>query len=959
MSTGAKMRVYEIAREVGLPNKELIAKIRALGLEVNNHMSSLDLDDVQRVKRSLEKERLANTVTKRLSSTVLRRRSRGGKDQVAPEPVPAADGEAAASRGAAAEQARPAAEQPIRRVRAAPSAERVQAAEPPPAEKPRERAEAPEPTPAEPARSAATAAPAEPVAPAEPAAEREPAKPVEPEPEPEPERAAEAPVKRRRAIVVEGPPVVDLPGAPTPERAQPPARLQGEAQPTPPPRAESKSAEVEPGPQTLAEVADHARGRFEQELERARQQAEERERERERQRAQQQPEAQAPTELRADGRPEVGSIISLPMTRIKITERPMGRAAAPGAGQVRGRFAQQQQQRGRRNARDTRKKQKPRGAGKQTQITTPAEHKRVIRMEETITVSDLARNMGIKANEVLKKLWGMGMMGTTINAAIDHDTAQLLSAEFGYEVQNVAFKEEDAFAQAETDEGELELRAPVVTVMGHVDHGKTSLLDYIRKARVASGEAGGITQHIGAYRVSAGESFGDLVFIDTPGHAAFTEMRARGAQITDIVILVVAADDGVMPQTVEALNHAKDAKVSILVAVNKCDRADAQPDRVRQQLADHGLIPEEWGGDTIYVNVSAHTGENIDTLLESVALSAELLELRASPEKQAVGTVIEAKLDKARGPMATVLVREGTLRVGDIVVAGEHMGKVRALLDDRGKPIKEAGPSTPVEVLGIDGVPEAGETLNATEDEKKAKQVVEYRYQAKRKKELAATGRVSLENLMEKIQEGEQKELKVVLKADVQGSAEAVKQALINLSTPKVSVNVIQAGVGGITETDVQLAKASGAIIIGFHVRAAGKAGKVAEQEGVEIRIYDIIYEALDEVRAAMAGLLAPIKREQALGKAEVRETFTIPRVGVVAGSMVLEGKVQRKSHIRVVRDAVQIYEGKISSLKRFKDDAAEVDHGYECGIMLDGFNDLKAGDVLEAYEIVEEKATL
>ncbi len=956
------MRVYEIAREVGLPNKELIAKIRALGLEVNNHMSSLDLDDVQRVKRSLEKERLANTVTKRLSSTVLRRRSRGGKAQAAPAPQPEAQdagGEARAEQPAA--EAEPAVETP------------------PPAPVPEERVEAsapaPEPAAAEPAVEEKAPQPEpEPAKPAEPEAAEAKGEPEKPEPEPEPEPepvaepeapAAEQPAKRRRAVVVEGPPVVDLPGAQRTERAQPPsAQAQKAASPqeSAPKRAtEQPSAEasqVEGGPQTLDEVADHARNRFEQELERARRQAEERERARERQRVDQPAEESAQSEPRPDGRPEVGSIISLPMTRIKITERPIGRQAPPGAGQVRGRFAQQQQTRGRRT-RDTRKKQKPRGAGKQTQITTPAEHKRVIRMEETITVSDLARNMGVKANEVLKKLWGMGMMGITINAAIDHDTAQILASEFGYEVQNVAFKEEDAFAQAEQEEGELAPRAPVVTVMGHVDHGKTSLLDHIRKARVASGEAGGITQHIGAYRVSAGKDFGDLVFIDTPGHAAFTEMRARGAQITDVAILVVAADDGVMPQTVEALNHAKDAKVTILVAVNKCDRPDAQPDRVRQQLAEHGLIPEEWGGDTIYVNVSALTGENMDTLLESVALNAELMELEASADKQAVGTVIEAKLDKARGPMATVLVREGTLNVGDIVVAGEHMGKVRALLDDRGKNVKEAGPSTPVEVLGLDGVPEAGETLNATEDEKKAKQVVEYRRQAKRKKELAATGRVSLENLMEKIQEGEQKELKVVLKADVHGSAEAVKQALVNLSTPKVAVNVIQAGVGGITETDVQLAKASGAIIVGFHVRAAGKAGKVAEQEGVEIRIYDIIYEALDEVKAAMAGLLAPIRREQEIGKAEVRETFTIPRVGVVAGSMVLEGKVQRKSHIRVVREAVQIYEGKISSLKRFKDDTTEVDKGYECGIMLDGFNDLKVGDVIEAYEIVEEKATL
>ncbi len=1011
------MRVYEIAREVGLPNKELIAKIRALGLEVNNHMSSLDIDDVQRVKRSLEKERLENTVTKRLSSTVLRRRSRGGKSQAAAggaeTPAPA-DGEpsGAAEAARAAEQA-PSADGDRRHAEgelrgegqnaggdlapASPPDDRPQAPAPqaappvaaersePPAPSPEAEptepraAEAPEPRAAETAPASAERAPEAEEASADAGSGGEEAEPAaaqaEPEREPaEPEPTSQPASRRRRAVVVEGPPVVDLPGAAKPEQPQAQASADGaseavsaaapsrrvEQAPPAEARGGGQGQGGESGPQTLADVADHARNRFEQELERARRQAAEREKQREQEQPASASASEGPTEddARPKGRPEVGSVIDLPMTRIKITERPAGRPA-PGAGPARGRFPQQQQQTRTRRTRDTRKKQKPRGTGKQTQITTPAEHKRVIRMEETITVSDLARNMGVKANEVIKKLWSMGMMGTTINAAIDQDTAQILATEFGYEIQNVAFKEEDAFSQPEEPTGNLEPRAPVVTVMGHVDHGKTSLLDYVRRSRVASGEAGGITQHIGAYRVSAGDNYGDLVFIDTPGHAAFTEMRARGAQLTDVVILVVAADDGVMPQTGEAVNHAKAAKVPIVVAVNKCDRHDAQPERVRQQLADYGLIPEEWGGDTMYVNVSAHTGENMTTLLESVALTSELLEVKASADKAAVGTVIEAKLDKARGPMATVLIREGTLRVGDIVVAGEHMGKVRALLSDAGENVKEAPPSTPVEVLGLDGVPDAGETLNATEDEKKAKQVVEYRRQAKRKKELANTGRVSLEGLMEKIQEGEQKELKIVLKADVHGSAEAVKQALTNLSTSKVAVNVIQAGVGGITETDVNLAKASGAIIIGFHVRPAGKAAKVAEQEGVEIKIYDIIYEALDEVQSAMAGLLPPIKREREIGKVEVRETFTIPRVGVVAGSMVLEGKIQRKSHIRVVRDAVQVYEGKVSSLKRFKDDTSEVDKGYECGIMLDGFNDIKVGDIIEAYEIVEEQATL
>jgi translation initiation factor IF-2 len=553
----------------------------------------------------------------------------------------------------------------------------------------------------------------------------------------------------------------------------------------------------------------------------------------------------------------------------------------------------------------------------------------------------------------------MGMVGVNINASIDCETAQILSGEFGYEVQNVAFKEAEAFVSEPDEEEDLELRAPVVTVMGHVDHGKTSLLDHIRKSRVAAGEAGGITQHVAAYKVSAGAGHGHVVFLDTPGHEAFTEMRARGAQATDIVVLVVAANDGVMPQTIEAVNHAKDAKVSIIVAVNKCDLPDAQPERVRQQLADHGLIPEEWGGDTLYINVSALKGDGIPELLEAIALTAELLELRANPRKPARGVIIEAKLDRNRGPMATVIVQEGQLKTGDTVVAGCFFGKVRAMLDDLGNQIKVAGPSTPIELLGLDGVPDAGEMLNVADDEKVAKQVVEHRRQQRRKKELASTGKISLENLMERIQEGETHELKIVLKADVQGSSEALKASLIKQSTEKVKVNVISAGVGGITESDVNLAKAGGAVIVGFHVRPAGKSAKHAEKEDVEIKLYDVIYEALEDVRRAMAGLLAPIKREHEIGKLEVRDTFTIPKAGTVAGCMVIEGRVLRRSLLRVIRDAVQIYEGKVGSLRRFKEDVSEVKEGYECGLMVQGFNDLKVGDVVEAYEIVEEAAQL
>ena len=904
--TGAKMRVYEIAREVGLPNKDLITKIRALGLEVNNHMSSLGLEDVQRVKRSLEKDRLANTETKRLSSTVLRRRSKGG-------------GKKKEDNG----------------LRVTPQSP----------EKPTVSAKVPE------VKKTPKPAPVQPPAASKIVAKPTPVKSVEKKPVPPP-----TPVVAKSPVSTEPPKspsppqrkrVIDIPVTiPHKKRSISSPKKQPSA---PPPVQSTPPAQKETTP-----VPQGPRGQFEMELERARSRVAERDA----LKSKAVPAGEEQTKERDKDRPAVGSIISLPVPRIKITERAPSKQP-PGQGQIRGRFAQQRDTRRRTREYGKRKQPVKRGGGKQTQITTPAEHKRIIRMEEMIAIPELAKGMGIKANDVLRKLWGMGMVGININASIDFETAQILAGEYGYEVQNVAFKEEEVFVSRADEAEELERRAPVVTVMGHVDHGKTSLLDAIRKTQVTKGEAGGITQHIAAYRVHAGGGFGDVVFLDTPGHEAFTEMRARGAKCTDIVVLVVAANDGVMPQTIEALNHAKDAGVSIIVAVNKCDLPDAKPERIKQQLGEHGLIPEEWGGDALYVEVSALKGEGLDKLLEAISLTAELHELKANPNKPAVGVVVEAKLDRNRGAMATILVQEGRLRIGDTVVAGDYMGKVRAMLDDTGRAVKAVGPSTPVELLGLDGVPLAGDTLNVAEDERQAKQVVEHRRQTKRKKELASSSKLSLENLMERIQEGEAQELKVVLKADVQGSAQAIKEALIKQSTDKVRVNVIQASVGGITESDVNLARAGGAIIIGFHVRPAGKSARLAEREGVEIKLYDVIYEALEDVRAAMTGLLAPIKKQRRTGSAEVRETFTIPKAGVVAGCMVTDGKVYRKSLLRVIRDAVQVYDGRVGSLKRFKEDVAEVAQGFECGLMVDGFNDIQLGDVIEAYEIIEEAATL
>ncbi|MGE5183298.1 MAG: translation initiation factor IF-2 [Acidobacteriota bacterium] len=999
------MRVYEIAKEVGIPNKDLIAKIRALGLEVNNHMSSLDADDVARIKRSLEKEKAsvaAPAQTQRLSTgAVLRRRSSGDKTAEGGDTTSEKAPVRPVERHVATPAPAPVAPAPVvrRRVEAAPPAAPAPKPEPAPVVE----AKAPAPVEAKAPVVEAKApvvevkAPvAEPPAPAkqpEPAPQppapeargpRPDAAPPQPPVEPRgPHQEVPAPPPARSRVIVAGPQVVARPSAGGHETVAPRAPERQPVAPPPstqlPSRVTSvRSTPAAPAatanePRTVEQVADSARSRFELELERARARTAERPRPDTEDGIEPAPPAPAPAPPR-EGRPAVGTVIALP-PRIKITERtPVGGRPPPGpqpVNPIRGRFAQQQQRGGPRGpggrpgpggaggGYDMRKKLPLGKKGKQTQLTTPAEHKRVIRIEDTIAIQDLAHHMSIKAPQVLAKLWGMGMTGVNINASIDFDTAQILASEFGYEVQNVAFKEEDVFAPKSDDSEKLVTRAPVVTIMGHVDHGKTSLLDAIRKTRVAAGEAGGITQHIAAYKIKTADGR-DIVFLDTPGHEAFTEMRARGAQATDIVVLVVAANDGVMPQTVEALSHAKDAKVSIMVAVNKIDLPDAQPERVKQQLADHGLIPEEWGGDTIYVNVSALKGENIDKLLESIAVTAEVLELKANPDKPAAGVVIEARLDRNRGPMATVLVQEGTLHVGDILVAGRTFGKVRAMLDDRGESLETAGPSTPIEVLGLDGVPEAGDQVNAAEDDKVAKQVVEHRRQQFRKRELASTSKISLENLMERMAESaDSKELKIVLKADVQGSAEALKAALTKLSTEKVKVTVISAAVGGITESDVNLAKAGGAIIVGFHVRPAGKSQKLAEQEGVQIRLYDIIYDALDEVKAAMAGLLAPIKREVAMGKLQVRETFSIPKIGTVAGCMVTEGKINRKAHLRIIRDAIQVYEGKIGSLRRFKDDVSEVQHGFECGVMVAGWNEIKQGDVIEAYEVIEEAAQL
>ncbi len=576
-----------------------------------------------------------------------------------------------------------------------------------------------------------------------------------------------------------------------------------------------------------------------------------------------------------------------------------------------------------------------------------------IKVPEEITVGELASMLKMTASEVIKKLFSLGVMAT-VNEVIDFDTAEIVATELGAKVEKqvVVSIEERIIDDSEDKEEDLQKRDPVVVVMGHVDHGKTSILDAIRNTAVTATEAGGITQHIGAYRVECNGQM--LTFLDTPGHAAFTSMRARGAMATDIAVLVVAADDGIMPQTIEAINHAKAAGIQIIVAINKMDKEGANPDRIKQQLTEYNLVPEEWGGDTICVPVSAKTQMGIDSLLESILLVAEMAELKANPNRPAKGVVIEARLDKGRGPVATLLVQNGTLHSGDTIVAGTSVGRVRVMVNENGRRLKEAGPSVPVEITGLAETPNAGDSFDAVSDEKLARELVEQRKQKEKEEQFKAYHKVTLDNLFSSLKEGEMKELAIVVKADVQGSVEAVKQNLEKLSNDEVRVRVIHGGVGAINDSDVMLANVSNAIIVGFNVRPDANAQATAERDGVEMRMYRVIYDCIEEVEAAMKGMLAPKFREVALGKVEVRTVMNLSSAGKIAGSYVLDGKITRNAQIRVVRDGIVVAEDEIASLRRFKDDVKEVASGFECGIGLTKFNDIKEGDILEAFMMEE-----
>jgi translation initiation factor IF-2 len=874
----SKIRVYEVARQLGLENRELLAKIASLGIQVRNHMSSLESGDLERVKRAIEKEKQQNVVEERIRPTVVRRRVIGRSKAAASTPASPEPAEAAEAPPPVSEAPAP---EPQSAVEEAAATEPERAPEP---------AQPPAATVVEPAPQAPPPAAADLPAPSEP--EAAPAEPL----------AAQSAVEAQS-------PSDDAPTT-TARPSQPPSYEERLGAAALPPGVVARGNQLASGP---ARLSPEERSRI--------------------------------VSQHAEQKRSVDTHVSTPPRR-----RELARAAIGPTGR--------QQARPGRPARA--RKQAPGKKSLKTELTTPSAQKRVIRIEDQIGLQTLAQRMSLKATDVLMQLMQLGMTGVMINSTLDADTAKIVASEFGFEVENVAVSFDDfvdvARGKVLDEEAAREVRAPVVTVMGHVDHGKTSLLDKIRKTDVVSRESGGITQHLGAYRVETKK--GSVVFIDTPGHAAFTAMRSRGAQATDIVILVVAADDGVMPQTVEAINHAKAAEVPIVVAVNKIDKPEAKPEVVMRELANAGLQPEEWGGDTLTVNVSAVTGEGIDTLLETVILQAEMLELQANPQIPAQGVVLEAYVDRGRGPVANLLVRNGTLKTGGFVVAGGAFGKVRAMTDDRGKQAAKAGPATPVEVLGLSEVPQAGDSFDVVTDAKVAQQLADRRKTAGGSTVSLDQPKVGLNDLIQKMQQSDVEELRLVVKADVQGSIEALEKALGELTSEKVKVNVIHTGVGGITENDVMLASASNAIVIGFGVRPTGGAVKVSKSEQVEIRTYKVIYDVIDEVQQAMAGLLKPEFVEKALGTAEVRQVFSLAK-GKIAGCYVSEGKILRSGKVRLLRDSVQVWEGAIKSLRRVKDDVREVAAGLECGVGLENFSDIKENDVIECFEIEEVSGTL
>ncbi len=973
----ARMRVHELAKELNMNSKELIERILKLGIPVKNHMSTLSESSVDRIRSQVQKGESERIEEKRIGRRVIRRRRKAEK---APPPAAEAAGQEKAppAEKAPVEAAQPPAEQVAEEVSQVSAEtgelERIVAEKPevPPVGETKPSEEAP--TASRPAEAAVPPTAQEPVevqAPSEPSTVPEsPAAEVGPEME-EAAPSAEAPTVAEK--ISEEPPeeaVSERTEAPLPEPKE--AKTES-AEPLAEPSegAVKEVAPAEPAEKPSEAAPETPKAEEPKEEEKAKKKKAKRRR---RKRRKDEP-ARIIRLPDFVPEPEEEAEVPAPVARL-IQDEPVGREPVrkkrakkdeePAFAKKPRRSRKEVVSREDLYSKKELRAQAERGkaAAKKPEVkevqkptaTVPKAVKRRIKIDEAITVANLAKQMGVKATEIIKKLLLLGLPAN-INQAIDFDTAALVASEFDYEVEKAGFEEEEILQTVEDKPEDLKPRPPVVTVMGHVDHGKTSLLDAIRHSNVIDEEAGGITQHIGAYFVELEN--GKITFLDTPGHEAFTAMRARGAKVTDIVILVVAADDGVMQQTIEAINHSKAAGVPIMVAINKIDKPNADVERVKRELAEHGLIPEEWGGDVTMVEISAKQRIGIDDLLEMVLLQAELMELKANPDKPARGRVIEAKLDKGRGPVATVLVQEGTLHEGDVYVCGIHHGRVRSMFDDKGRRIAAAGPSMPVEVLGLSGVPNAGDDFVVLTDEKQAKMVAEHRQLKQREKELSRTTKVTLEKLYEQIQEGQIKEVNVILKTDVQGSLEAIRDSLLKLSTSEVKVSLIHTGTGAISESDVMLASASNAIIIGFNVRADSKAQELAEQENVDIRYYNVIYQVLNDIKDAMVGLLEPEYEEQILGRAEVRQTFHISKVGTVAGCYVTEGKVERNAKVRLIRDGVVVWDGNLASLKRFKDDVREVKAGFECGLTIENFNDIKVGDQIEVYRMVEVTPTL
>ncbi|PIP42624.1 MAG: translation initiation factor IF-2 [Desulfobacterales bacterium CG23_combo_of_CG06-09_8_20_14_all_51_8] len=918
----AKLRVYELARELNLENKALLDKMEEMGIEAKSHMSSLDEDVISQIKNTLfgKKEPEKIVEDKRIKPNVIRRR----KKIVEPPPEPAQPMEVSAE----AETEETPVESPLS---AEPSEAGTETQQTEIIE------ETPMPAPAETETSDDTIPEATVLAePQKSGAAEEPAPKAAAEALPEapdalePKKADLKTKKREEETALRATPKRKA------KKSMPAKIISLPEEPVAPPKAKAALPAQEgqkPGDRFVRQTRKiHATGEIDQTGLAI------------------PPKALEPGAKKKGRKKREDEDFDEETKKIKkVKSASRLKEVVEGAALYDRSFG-----RSRKGRKKSKTVQVP--GGLKTLITIPKAIKRRIKIDDTIVLSDLGKRMGIKANELIAKLMGMGMM-VTVNQTIDYDTACLVATEFGFELERATFEEETVIKIKTDDPSQMVQRPPVVTIMGHVDHGKTSLLDVIRRSKITELEAGGITQHIGAYHVK--HERGDIVFLDTPGHEAFTAMRSRGAHVTDIVILVVAADDGVMPQTIEAISHARAADVPIIVAVNKIDKPGAEPERIKRELAEKGLVPEDWGGDTIFVNVSAKQKIGIDDLLEMILLQTEVLELKANPNKLASGHIIESRLDTGRGPVATVLVKEGTLRVGDAVICGMYYGKIRIMYDDMGTQIKEAGPSLPVEIVGLSGVPMAGNELNVLAAEKDAKQVSEHRLQKQRAKELARTSRMSLEKLYEKLMEGEVKDLNIIIKADVQGSIEAIKDSLTKLSIDEVKISVIHSAVGPIREADISLAAVSNAIILGFNVRPTAKVALIAEEENVDIRYYDIIYNAIKDIKDAVVGMMETKFEEKVLGEAEVRETFHVPSIGTIAGCYVTSGKMLRGSQLRLIRDGIVTYDGKMGTLRRFKDDVKEVAQNYECGIHIENFNDIKVGDIIECYHMEEVKPVI